>query len=168
MIQRLLNGLYDQHISIGEINEVLHRVSDWAKPTVCDILRAIRGSPDANADNSVWAQLQESKCSPAMFKAYAGTQVVAGVAIASAVVLDVAGGSVVAYVDEKFAAQLSRQLAKDGAKSVFKTARPLEKNIAEHVEKLSKCKYTSSIQKELRVFKNQLKTVRQFIERKGL
>ena len=56
MIQRLLNGLYDLHISIGEINEVLHRVSDWAKPTVCDILRAIRGSPDANADETGWRE----------------------------------------------------------------------------------------------------------------
>lgn len=56
MIQRLLNGLFDLHISIGEINEVLHRVSDWAKPTVCDILRKIPGSPDANADETGWRE----------------------------------------------------------------------------------------------------------------
>jgi transposase len=56
MIQTLLNGLYDLHISIGEINEVLHRVSDWAKPIVSQILRKIRGSPDANADETGWRE----------------------------------------------------------------------------------------------------------------
>ena len=42
-IQKLLEGLFGLHISIGEINEVLHRVSEWAKPTVCEILQKIRG-----------------------------------------------------------------------------------------------------------------------------
>lgn len=56
MIQRLLNGLFDVHISIGEINEVLHKVSEWAKPMVCKILRKIRGSPDANADETGWRE----------------------------------------------------------------------------------------------------------------
>jgi len=56
MIQRLLKGLFDVHISIGEINEVLHRVSEWAKPTVLGILREIRGSPDANADETGWRE----------------------------------------------------------------------------------------------------------------
>ena len=56
MIQRLLNGLYDVHISIGEINEVLHRVSEWSKGTVVEILRRIRGSPDANIDETGWRE----------------------------------------------------------------------------------------------------------------
>ncbi len=56
LIQKLLEGLYEVHISIGEINEVLHRVSQWAKPTVLEILRAIRGSPDANADETGWRE----------------------------------------------------------------------------------------------------------------
>lgn len=55
-IQRLLEGLFGLHISIGAINEVLHRVSEWAKPTVCNILRNIRGSPDANADETGWRE----------------------------------------------------------------------------------------------------------------
>lgn len=55
-IQKLLEGLYGLHISIGEINEVLHRVSQWAKPTVLKILRKIRGSPDANADETGWRE----------------------------------------------------------------------------------------------------------------
>jgi len=55
-IQKLLEGLYGLHISLGEINEVLHRVSQWAKPTVREILRKIRGSPDANADETGWRE----------------------------------------------------------------------------------------------------------------
>jgi len=55
-IQKLLEGLYGLHISIGEINEVLHRVSQWAKPIVGEILRKIRGSPDANADETGWRE----------------------------------------------------------------------------------------------------------------
>ena len=56
MIAKLLNGLFEVHISIGEINDVLHRVSEWAKPTVVEILRRIRGSPDANADETGWRE----------------------------------------------------------------------------------------------------------------
>lgn len=55
-IQKLLEGLYGLHISLGEINEVLHKVSEWAKPTVCEILQKIRGSPDANADETGWRE----------------------------------------------------------------------------------------------------------------
>jgi hypothetical protein len=56
MIQKLLNGLFEVHISIGEINEVLHRVSEWSKATVVEVLRRIRGSPDANADETGWRE----------------------------------------------------------------------------------------------------------------
>lgn len=56
MIQKLLEGLFEVHISIGEINDVLHRVSEWAKPTVCGILRKVRGSPDVNADETGWRE----------------------------------------------------------------------------------------------------------------
>lgn len=56
VIQNHLEGLFGIHISIGAINDVLHRVSQWAKPTVCDILRKIRGSPDANADETGWRE----------------------------------------------------------------------------------------------------------------
>lgn len=56
LIQKFLEGLFDLHISIGEINEVLHRISEWSKPIVCEILRKIRGSPDANADETGWRE----------------------------------------------------------------------------------------------------------------
>jgi len=55
-IQKLLDGLYGLHISVGEINEVLHRVSEWSRPTVAGILGSIRGSPEANADETGWRE----------------------------------------------------------------------------------------------------------------
>jgi transposase len=56
MIQRLLDGLYGLKISVGEINEVLHRVSGWSKPTVGQILTSIRGSPDVSCDETGWRE----------------------------------------------------------------------------------------------------------------
>lgn len=56
MIQKLLGGLYGLKISLGEISEVLHRVSEWSKPTVVEILRSIRGSPDASSDETGWRE----------------------------------------------------------------------------------------------------------------
>jgi DNA-directed RNA polymerase subunit N (RpoN/RPB10) len=55
-IQKLLEGLYGLHISLGEINEVLHRVSEWAKPTALEILQKIRMSPSVNADETGWRE----------------------------------------------------------------------------------------------------------------
>ena len=55
-IQKLLECLYGLHISLGEINEVLHRVSEWAKPTVLEILQEIRMSPSVNADETGWRE----------------------------------------------------------------------------------------------------------------
>jgi len=56
MVQRLLEGLYGLKISVGEISEVLHRVSEWSKPMVCEILSSIRGSPDVNCDETGWRE----------------------------------------------------------------------------------------------------------------
>ena len=56
MIAKHLEGFFGVHISIGAINDVLHRVSEWSKPVVCDILRKIRGSPDVNADETGWRE----------------------------------------------------------------------------------------------------------------
>lgn len=51
-IQKLLEGLYEVHISLGEITEILHRVAGFAQGSVQRILRAIRGSPHVNADET--------------------------------------------------------------------------------------------------------------------
>jgi len=56
MIQKLLDGLYGLKISVGEISEVLHRVSDWSKATVGQILTSIRGSPDVSCDETGWRE----------------------------------------------------------------------------------------------------------------
>lgn len=55
-IQRLLEGLYGVHISLGEITEILHKVAAFAGDTVQCILRRIRGSPHAHADETGWRE----------------------------------------------------------------------------------------------------------------
>src|SRR3990172_1853805 len=55
-IGRLLESVYGVHISRGEIAEVLHRVADCAEGEVESILRDIRGSPYANADETGWRE----------------------------------------------------------------------------------------------------------------
>jgi transposase len=55
-IQKLLEGLYGVHISLGEITEILHKVAGFAKETVQRILRQIRGSPHAHGDETGWRE----------------------------------------------------------------------------------------------------------------
>jgi transposase len=55
-IQKLLEGLYGVHISLGEITEILHKVAGFAKETVQWILRRIRGSPHAHGDETGWRE----------------------------------------------------------------------------------------------------------------
>lgn len=55
-IQKLLEGLYGVHISLGEITQILHKVAGFAKSTVQRILRRIRGSPHAHADETGWRE----------------------------------------------------------------------------------------------------------------
>jgi len=55
-IGRLLESVYGVHISCGQIAEVLHRVADCAEGEVESILRDIRGSPYANADETGWRE----------------------------------------------------------------------------------------------------------------
>ncbi len=55
-IQKLLEGLYGVHISLGEITEILHKVAGFAKQTVQWILQAIRGSPHAHGDETGWRE----------------------------------------------------------------------------------------------------------------
>ncbi len=55
-IQKLLDGLYGLHISLGEITELLHRVAGLARGTLESILRKIRGSPYAHGDETGWRE----------------------------------------------------------------------------------------------------------------
>jgi len=72
------------------------------------------------------------------------------------------------FADPKFAKQLERQLAKDGPKSVKKSLRTLEKRLAQHKKKLPSLKYKSSVEREIRTFKRQVDTAKQFLKRKGI
>ncbi len=55
-IQKLLESLYEVHISLGEITEILHKVAGFAEKTVQWILRQIRGSPHAHCDETGWRE----------------------------------------------------------------------------------------------------------------
>jgi transposase len=55
-IQKLLHGLYELHISLGEITELLHKVGGFARGTAEWILRGIRGSPHAYGDETGWRE----------------------------------------------------------------------------------------------------------------
>lgn len=55
-IQKLLEGLYGVHISLGEITQILHKVAAFAGDTVRRILRQIRGSPHAHSDETGWRE----------------------------------------------------------------------------------------------------------------
>lgn len=72
------------------------------------------------------------------------------------------------FADPKFAAQLERQLARDGPSSVFKSLRSLEKRLAEHQAKLPDLQYKSSVEREIRTFQNQIDTLKEFISQQGL
>ena len=48
--------MYGVHISLGEITEILHKVAAFAKDAVQCILRRIRGSPHAHADETGWRE----------------------------------------------------------------------------------------------------------------
>jgi hypothetical protein len=72
------------------------------------------------------------------------------------------------FVNPKFAAQLEQQLAKSGGKSIFKSLRSLEGRLAEHEAKLPNLQYKSSVEREIRAFKGQIDTLKQFIEHHGL
>lgn len=56
MVQKLLEGLYGLHLSLGEITGILHRVAELGRPVSESILREIRGSPLAHADETGWRE----------------------------------------------------------------------------------------------------------------
>lgn len=55
-VVKLLRSLYEVHISLGEISEVLHKVAELARGEEESILREIRGSPYANGDETGWRE----------------------------------------------------------------------------------------------------------------
>jgi RHS repeat-associated protein len=63
------------------------------------------------------------------------------------------------YSEATFKA-FERQLAKDGMKSILKTQSGIQKNLAEHIQKLAEIKksggYSSSVEREIKTFQSQL------------
>jgi predicted membrane-bound spermidine synthase len=66
------------------------------------------------------------------------------------------------YSDATYKA-FERQLANDGMKSILKTQSKIQKNLAEHIEKLAKIKeaggYSSSVEREIKTFQSQLAAI---------
>ena len=55
-IRELLRTLYGFEISLGEIVELLHRISTHAQPSLESLLREIRASPAVQADETGWRE----------------------------------------------------------------------------------------------------------------
>ncbi len=71
-------------------------------------------------------------------------------------------------IDDKFYAQLERQLAASGPKSILKSLRSLEGRLAEHEAKVGELDFKSSVEREIRTFTRQIATLKQFIRDRGI
>ena len=68
----------------------------------------------------------------------------------------------------KFGLQLEKMYAEYGAKSVLKSLGSLEKQLSIHEIKLPNLQYKSSVEREIRTFKNQINAIKQFLNKKGI
>jgi hypothetical protein len=68
----------------------------------------------------------------------------------------------------RFERQLERQLVKDGPKSLQKTLKSLKRRLFEHQEKLDNLKFKSSVAREIKNFKKQIRETERFIKARGL
>jgi RHS repeat-associated protein len=68
----------------------------------------------------------------------------------------------------RLAAHLEQQLLKDGPASILRSLRSLERRLTIHIEKLPNLKYGSSVEREIRTFKRDIETIKQFIKHKGI
>ena len=68
--------------------------------------------------------------------------------------------------ESKFMQQLTRQLERDGTKSIIKSYKKISRRLIEHQEKLKGgLKYSSSVEREIRTFKKQLKELEIFMRK---
>ena len=74
----------------------------------------------------------------------------------------------VEYANPKLAIQLEKQLAKDGPKSIFKALKSTETKLERHLTDVEGYKFKSSVEREMRTFKKQIETIKQFIKNKEL
>lgn len=71
-------------------------------------------------------------------------------------------------LNPKIYAELEKQLLKDGAGSIFKALRRAERTLQTHIEKLPRLKYKSQVEGTIQNVKNQIETLRRFIQDHGL
>lgn len=64
--------------------------------------------------------------------------------------------------------QLEGQLARDGARSIFRALRSAERTLAEHQERLPNLQYTSQVEGTIANVQSQIATILQFIQDKNL
>jgi transposase len=55
-IQGYLKAVYDLHLGLGEISEILHAVASCGKEEMRHLLALVRGSPYINADETGWRE----------------------------------------------------------------------------------------------------------------
>jgi len=77
-------------------------------------------------------------------------------------------GETVEYALPKLVPELEKQLELHGSKAIFNALKSTEKILNKHVNKLESLKWKSSVEKEIKTFKNQVETINQFIKVKGL
>ncbi len=68
----------------------------------------------------------------------------------------------------KFALQLAKQLERDGAKSILKSYSTIQRRLFEHKAKLPGLQYKSSVEREIRTFKTQIETLKEFMKSHGI
>jgi RHS repeat-associated protein len=71
-------------------------------------------------------------------------------------------------LNPKIYSNLEGQLARDGARSIFKSLRTAERTLAHHQAKLPGLQYKSQVERTIRNVKDQIYTIEKFIKDKGL
>jgi hypothetical protein len=55
-LQEVLRTLHGFEVSLGELGELLHRMTDYAQPVLSGLKREIRASPAIQADETGWRE----------------------------------------------------------------------------------------------------------------
>jgi hypothetical protein len=55
-LQEVLRTLHGFEVSLGELVELLHRMTQYAQPVLAGLKRAVRASPAIQADETGWRE----------------------------------------------------------------------------------------------------------------
>ena len=72
------------------------------------------------------------------------------------------------YAFPKLVPQLEKRLQEFGAENIHKTLKREEKILKEHLDKLSKLKYRSAVESQIRKHEKTIQTIKAFIKNSGL